>query len=181
MVPPTIPSSATPPTSSLSPEDNEKAQKYCRFAASALQYEDVQTAVENLHKALALLQKWLSSVGNMSDGEILAFCVMNLGTREQNFVAMFCVESDWFEISGGSKEKLIRTIYKRNILFWDWRNTLASVIIFNLRILEMTAASLNNLYNDHHYVSRSTPRVILLKIIQRKSRYEGCALWREKD
>lgn len=57
VVPPTIPSSATPPTSSLSPEDNEKAQKYCRFAASALQYEDVQTAVENLHKALALLQK----------------------------------------------------------------------------------------------------------------------------
>lgn len=165
MVPPTIPSSATPPTSSLSPEDNEKAQKYCRFAASALQYEDVQTAVENLHKALALLQKWLFSVGNMSDGEILAFCVMNLGTREQNFVAMFCVESDWFEISGGSKEKLIRTIYKRNILFWDWRNTLASVIIFNLRILEMTAASLNNLYNGHHYVSRSTPRVLLLKIV----------------
>ena len=30
----------------------------------------------------------------MSDGEIFAFCVMNLGTREQNFVAMFCVESD---------------------------------------------------------------------------------------
>ena len=47
----------TQPSSSLSPEDSEKAQKYCRFAASALQYEDVKTAIENLHKALALLEK----------------------------------------------------------------------------------------------------------------------------
>lgn len=55
-IPPTIPSTAAPQTS-LSLEDNEKAQKYCRFAASALQYQDVKTAIENLHKALALLQK----------------------------------------------------------------------------------------------------------------------------
>ena len=47
----------TQPSSTLSPEDSEKAQKYCRFAASALQYEDVKTAIENLHKALALLEK----------------------------------------------------------------------------------------------------------------------------
>ena len=47
----------TQPSSALSPEDSEKAQKYCRFAASALQYEDVKTAIENLHKALALLEK----------------------------------------------------------------------------------------------------------------------------
>ncbi|XP_078372600.1 vacuolar protein sorting-associated protein VTA1 homolog [Oculina patagonica] len=47
----------TQPSSTLSPEDSEKAQKYCRFAASALQYEDVKTAIDNLHKALALLEK----------------------------------------------------------------------------------------------------------------------------
>ena len=45
------------PTSTLSPQDSEQAQKYCRFAASALQYEDVKTAIDNLHKALALLEK----------------------------------------------------------------------------------------------------------------------------
>ena len=48
----------TQPTSTLSPQDSEQAQKYCRFAASALQYEDVKTAIDNLHKALALLEKW---------------------------------------------------------------------------------------------------------------------------
>ncbi|KAL9968548.1 hypothetical protein ACROYT_G020656 [Oculina patagonica] len=47
----------TQPSSTLSPVDSEKAQKYCRFAASALQYEDVKTAIDNLHKALALLEK----------------------------------------------------------------------------------------------------------------------------
>ena len=59
-VPATTPTAAvtpTQPSSTLSPEDSEKAQKYCRFAASALQYEDVKTAIENLHKALALLEK----------------------------------------------------------------------------------------------------------------------------
>lgn len=39
-------------------QDSEQAQKYCRYAASALQYEDVKTAIENLRKALALLEKW---------------------------------------------------------------------------------------------------------------------------
>lgn len=52
---PVQPSSSTSTT--LSPQENEQAQKYCRFAASALQYDDVKTAIENLHKALALLQK----------------------------------------------------------------------------------------------------------------------------
>jgi len=59
-VPAAVPAAAvapTQPSSTLSPEDSEKAQKYCRFAASALQYEDVKTAIENLHKALALLEK----------------------------------------------------------------------------------------------------------------------------
>lgn len=56
---PTVPAAVVPtqPSSTLSPEDSEKAQKFCRFAASALQYEDVKTAIENLHKALALLEK----------------------------------------------------------------------------------------------------------------------------
>ncbi|KAJ7363603.1 Vacuolar protein sorting-associated protein vta1 [Desmophyllum pertusum] len=56
---PAVPAASTVPTqpsNTLSPQDNEKAQKYCRFAASALQYEDVKTAIDNLHKALALLE-----------------------------------------------------------------------------------------------------------------------------
>ncbi|XP_060609456.1 vacuolar protein sorting-associated protein VTA1 homolog isoform X2 [Anolis sagrei] len=39
----------------LTPEDFAKAQKYCKYAGSALQYEDVSTAVQNLQKALKLL------------------------------------------------------------------------------------------------------------------------------
>lgn len=40
----------------LSPEQMEKAQKYCKYANSALNYDDVKTAIENLQKALHLLQ-----------------------------------------------------------------------------------------------------------------------------
>ncbi|CAG2107758.1 unnamed protein product [Medioppia subpectinata] len=40
---------------SLSAEDVLKAQKYCKFAGSALQYEDIPTAITNLQKALSLL------------------------------------------------------------------------------------------------------------------------------
>jgi vacuolar protein sorting-associated protein VTA1 len=36
--------------------DYTKAQKYCKYASSALQYEDVPTAIDNLQKALRLLQ-----------------------------------------------------------------------------------------------------------------------------
>ncbi|KAM3931575.1 vacuolar protein sorting-associated protein VTA1 homolog [Leptodactylus fuscus] len=39
----------------LTPEDFARAQKFCKYAGSALQYEDVNTAVENLQKALKLL------------------------------------------------------------------------------------------------------------------------------
>ncbi|XP_019280660.1 vacuolar protein sorting-associated protein VTA1 homolog [Panthera pardus] len=39
----------------LTPEDFARAQKYCKYAGSALQYEDVSTAVQNLQKALKLL------------------------------------------------------------------------------------------------------------------------------
>ena len=40
---------------SLPPDQMGKAQKYCKFAGSALQYEDVPTAIMNLQKALSLL------------------------------------------------------------------------------------------------------------------------------
>ncbi|XP_076128761.1 vacuolar protein sorting-associated protein VTA1 homolog isoform X1 [Alosa pseudoharengus] len=39
----------------LTPEDFTRAQKYCKYAGSALQYEDVTTAIQNLQKALKLL------------------------------------------------------------------------------------------------------------------------------
>nr|XP_042904487.1 vacuolar protein sorting-associated protein VTA1 homolog isoform X2 [Parasteatoda tepidariorum] len=39
----------------LRSEDYHKAQKYCKFAGSALQYEDAPTAILNLQKALRLL------------------------------------------------------------------------------------------------------------------------------
>ncbi|XP_061176293.1 vacuolar protein sorting-associated protein VTA1 homolog [Saccostrea echinata] len=39
----------------LKSEDYQKAQKFCKFASSALQYEDPATAIDNLTKALKLL------------------------------------------------------------------------------------------------------------------------------
>lgn len=39
----------------FTPEDFTRAQKYCKYAGSALQYEDVGTAIQNLQKALKLL------------------------------------------------------------------------------------------------------------------------------
>lgn len=39
----------------LTPAMVVKAQKYCRWAVSALEYEDGKTAVVNLQKALTLL------------------------------------------------------------------------------------------------------------------------------
>ncbi|KAL1491707.1 hypothetical protein ABEB36_012265 [Hypothenemus hampei] len=41
---------------SLTTEQIQKAQKYSKYATSALNYDDVKTAVENLQKALNLLQ-----------------------------------------------------------------------------------------------------------------------------
>ena len=56
----TDPSPSSKPLSSsgveLEPMDYTKAQKYCKYASSALQYEDVPTAIDNLQKALRLLQ-----------------------------------------------------------------------------------------------------------------------------
>ncbi|CAH2266931.1 vacuolar protein sorting-associated protein VTA1 homolog [Pararge aegeria] len=40
----------------LSPEQIQKAQKYCKWASSALNYDDIKTAVGNLKNALELLQ-----------------------------------------------------------------------------------------------------------------------------
>lgn len=40
----------------LRPEQVTKAQKYCRWAESALNYEDLKTSIDNLQKALRLLQ-----------------------------------------------------------------------------------------------------------------------------
>lgn len=39
----------------LNADDLIKSQKYCKFAGSALQYDDIPTAVKNLEKALKLL------------------------------------------------------------------------------------------------------------------------------
>lgn len=39
----------------LLPAHITKAQKYCKFAASALNYDDVTESIANLQKALALL------------------------------------------------------------------------------------------------------------------------------
>ena len=40
----------------LSPEDVSQAQKLCKFASSALEYEDVTGAVDYLSQALQLLK-----------------------------------------------------------------------------------------------------------------------------
>ncbi|XP_023941928.1 vacuolar protein sorting-associated protein VTA1 homolog [Bicyclus anynana] len=40
----------------LSPEQIQKAQKYCKWASSALNYDDIKTAIGNLKNALELLQ-----------------------------------------------------------------------------------------------------------------------------
>lgn len=39
----------------IGPEAVIKSQKYCKFAGSALQYDDIKTAVMNLEKALKIL------------------------------------------------------------------------------------------------------------------------------
>ncbi|XP_022201933.2 vacuolar protein sorting-associated protein VTA1 homolog [Nilaparvata lugens] len=56
---PSYPSSMEPATLSggkLSPEKITKAQKYCKWAGSALNYDDVTEAVSNLRKALRILE-----------------------------------------------------------------------------------------------------------------------------
>ncbi|XP_076815561.1 vacuolar protein sorting-associated protein VTA1 homolog [Clavelina lepadiformis] len=48
--------SVSSPNSTLSHEDFRDAEKLCKYAASALQYEDVSTAINNLEKCLRLLR-----------------------------------------------------------------------------------------------------------------------------
>lgn len=50
-----VPSSSTS-AAALSPEQMAQAQKLCKYASSALTYDDVPTAIDNLQKALHLLQ-----------------------------------------------------------------------------------------------------------------------------
>lgn len=51
-----IPKYEPPPANvALTPEQMAKAQKYCKYAGSALNFDDVKSAVENLEKALYLL------------------------------------------------------------------------------------------------------------------------------
>lgn len=40
----------------LTPDQITKAQKYCKWASSALSYDDIKTAINNLRNALELLQ-----------------------------------------------------------------------------------------------------------------------------
>uniref|UniRef100_A0A1A8GI08 Vacuolar protein sorting-associated protein VTA1 homolog n=1 Tax=Nothobranchius korthausae TaxID=1143690 RepID=A0A1A8GI08_9TELE len=55
--PANTPAELPPPSGGvhLTAEDFTKAQKFCKYAGSALQYEDVSTAIQNLQKALKLL------------------------------------------------------------------------------------------------------------------------------
>jgi vacuolar protein sorting-associated protein VTA1 len=50
------PSAPPPPPLELTPEIIAKAQKRCRYAISALDYEDAETARKELREALALLE-----------------------------------------------------------------------------------------------------------------------------
>lgn len=58
VAPQPTPSSSIPSPSGqvIGPEEIEKAQKFCKWASSALNYDDVATAIDNLQKALHLLQ-----------------------------------------------------------------------------------------------------------------------------
>lgn len=50
------PAAAPPKTGSLSTEMTAKAQKYCKYASSSLDYDDTTTAIDYLHKALKIIQ-----------------------------------------------------------------------------------------------------------------------------
>nr|SVE94581.1 EOG090X0GPB [Simocephalus serrulatus] len=57
VTPPSVPTYVQETNSHLvTPELIAQAQKHCKYASSALTYEDVPTAIDNLQKALRLLQ-----------------------------------------------------------------------------------------------------------------------------
>jgi len=43
-------------SSLISPDLLVKAQKHCKYASSALQYEDIKTAIDNLEQCLKILK-----------------------------------------------------------------------------------------------------------------------------
>lgn len=52
----TIPRYEPPPANvAITPDQMAKAQKYCKYAGSALNFDDVKSAIDNLEKALRLL------------------------------------------------------------------------------------------------------------------------------
>lgn len=53
---PTIPKYEPPPANvTLTPDQMAKAQKYCKYAGSALNFDDVKSAIDNLERALHIL------------------------------------------------------------------------------------------------------------------------------
>lgn len=51
----------TPSNVTLTADQMAKAQKYCKWAGSALSYDDVKSAIDNLQKGLRLLQTGVDS------------------------------------------------------------------------------------------------------------------------
>lgn len=52
----TVPRYEPPPANvDLNADQMTKAQKYCKYAANAVNFQDVKAAIENLEKALHLL------------------------------------------------------------------------------------------------------------------------------
>lgn len=53
---PSIPKYEPPPANvALTSDQMAKAQKYCKYAGSALNFDDVKSAIDNLERALYLL------------------------------------------------------------------------------------------------------------------------------
>lgn len=47
----------------ITPDQMIKAQKYCKWAGSALNYDDIKAAIDNLQKAIHLLQTGREQTG----------------------------------------------------------------------------------------------------------------------
>ena len=73
----------------LKPEDYSRAMKLCKFATSALQYEDTKTAVDNLTKALKLLTTGQEEQMQLRD----QFLLLNSAVETDEYSALPTVES----------------------------------------------------------------------------------------
>lgn len=85
----------------LSPEDFTRAQKYCKYAGSALQYEDVSTAIQNLQKALKLLttgKEWTLCPQFPSDSSFL-LSFSSISTLYSTFFPPLYLSPIWPEAS----------------------------------------------------------------------------------